>query len=156
MKPLLNTMGKSLLWEYKDKHYNWVIRMVWFTLQSMAGRIRFIEFPANYCLQYRDLKLVDMSDLSAVTSKLRIEIKAADAVLVDLLDPERSNSDDDDMHIAGVLCLLEQVEVELSRSESVISDILVDPQDFMDELEACIYLLKFHLELFTVSNEAIK
>ena len=60
------------------------------------------------------------------------------------------------MHIAGVLCLLEQVEVELSRSESVMSDILVDPQDFMDELAACIYLLKFHLELFTVSDEDIK
>lgn len=155
MKLRLNTMGKALLREYKDKHYDWVIRLVWYTLQSMAGRIRFIEFPVNYCLQYRDAKLVDMADFSAVTSKLRIEIKAADAVLVDLLDPERSKSDDD-MHIAGVLCLLEQVEVELSRSESVISDILVDPQDFMDELAACIYLLKFHLELFTVSNEVIK
>lgn len=155
MKLRLNTMGKALLREYKDKHYDWVIRMVFHTLESMAGGIRFIEFPENYCLQYRDSKLVDTVDLSAVTSKLRIEIKAADAVLVDLLDPERCKSDDD-MHIAGVLCLLEQVEVELSRSESVISDILVDPQDFMDALAACIYLLKFHLELFTVSDEDIK
>lgn len=155
MKLRLNTMGKALIREYKDKHYDWVIRMVFHTLQSMAGRIMFIEFPENYCLQYRDSKLVDMADLSAVASKLCIEIEAADAVLVDLLDPERSKSDDD-THIAGVLRLLEQVEVELSRSERAISDILVDPQDFMDELEACIYLLKFHLELFTVSNEAIK
>ena len=155
MKPLLNTMGKSLLREYKDKHYDWVIRMVWFTLQSMAGRIRFVEFPENYCLQYGDSKVVDMADLSAVTSKLRIEIGAADAVLVDLLSPERFNGYDD-MHIAGVLCLLEQVEVELSRSESVISEILEDPHDFMDELATCIYLLKFHLELFTVSNEDIQ
>ena len=154
MKLRLNTMGKALLREYKDKHYDWVIRLVWYTLQSMAGRIRFIEFPANYCLQYRDSKLVDMADLSAVTSKLRIEMEAAYAVLVDLLSPGRFKCYDD-MHIAGVLCLLEQVEVELSRSESVISDILVDPQDFMDELATCIYLLKFHLELFTVSDEAI-
>ena len=155
MKLRLNTMGKALLREYKDKHYDWVIRMVFHTLQSMAGRIMFIEFPENYCLQYRDSKLVDMADLSAVTSKLRIEIEAAYAVLVDLLSPGRFKGPDD-MHIAGVLCLLEQVEVELSRSESVISDILVDPQDFMDELAVCIYLLKFHIELFTVSDEDIQ
>ena len=123
-------------------------------LQSMVRRIMFIEFPKNYSLQYRDSNLVDQADLSAVASKLRIEIEAADAVLVDLLDPEKSKSDDD-MYIAGVVCLLEQVEVELSRSESVISDILVDPQDFMDGLSSCIKLLKSHLELFTVSDEVI-
>ena len=154
MKLRLNTMGKILLREYKDKHFNWVIRMAEHILQSMVRRIMFIEFPKNYSLQYRDSNLVDQADLSAVASKLRIEIEAADAVLVDLLDPERSKSDAD-MYIAGVVCLLEQVEVELSRSESVISDILVDPQDFMDGLSSCIKLLKSHLELFTVSDEVI-
>lgn len=154
MKLRLNTMGKILLREYKDKHFNWVIRMAEHILQSMVRRIMFIEFPKNYSLQYRDSNLVDQADLSAVASKLRIEIEAADAVLVDLLDPEKSKSDDD-MYIAGVVCLLEQVEVELSRSESVISDILVDPQDFMDGLSSCIKLLKSHLELFTVSDEVI-
>ena len=154
MKLRLNTMGKILLREYKDKHFNWVIRMAEHILQSMVRRIMFIEFPKNYSLQYRDSNLVDQADLSAVASKLRIEIEAADAVLVDLSDPEKSKSDAD-MYIAGVVCLLEQVEVELSRSESVISDILVDPQDFMDGLSSCIKLLKSHLELFTVSDEVI-
>lgn len=154
MKLRLNTMGKILLREYKDKHFNWVIRMAEHILQSMVRRIMFIEFPKNYSLQYRDSNLVDQADLSAVASKLRIEIEAADAVLVDLLDPEKSKSNAD-MYIAGVVCLLEQVEVELSRSESVISDILVDPQDFMDGLSSCIKLLKSHLELFTVSDEVI-
>lgn len=155
MKLRLNTMGKALIREYKDKHYDWVIRMVFHTLQSMAGRIMFIEFPENYCLQYRDSKLVDMADLSAVASKLCIEIEAADAVLVDLLDPERSKSDDD-THIAGVVCLLEQLEAELTRSESLQRDILVDPEDFMDGLSICIKLLKFHLELFTVSDRDLE
>ena len=151
MKLRLNPIGKSLIKEYKDKHFDWVIRTAGNTLNFMGGQIMFLEFPENYCLQYRDSNVVDRADLSAVTTKLRIEIEAAEAVLVDLLNPERLQRDDD-MHIAGVVCLLEEVEVDLARSESVISDILVNPQDFMEGLSACIKLLKFHLELFTVSN----
>lgn len=155
MKLQLTTMCKALLREYKDKHFDWVIRMAGCTLKSMSGRISFVEFPPNYSLQYKDSNLVGRADLSSTTSKLRIEIEAADAVLVDLLNKERFKIDDD-MNIAGVVCLLEQVELDLARSESVISDIVEDPQDFMDELSTCIKLLKFHLELFTVSNEALK
>lgn len=154
MKQVLTMFEKDLLKEYKDKHFDWVIRMASCTLKSMLGRIKFVEFPPNYSLQYRDSNLVDRAELSSVTSRLRIEIEAADEVLVDLLDKERFQVDDD-MNIAGVVCLLERVELDLDRSESVISHIVEDPQDFMDELSTCIKLLKFHLELFTVSNEAL-
>lgn len=60
------------------------------------------------------------------------------------------------MRIAGVVCLLEQVEAELTSSESLQRDILVEPEDFMDGLSACIKLLKLHLELFTVSDRDIE
>ena len=63
---------------------------------------------------------------------------------------------DDDRHIAGVVCLLEQLEAELTRSESLQRDILVDPEDFMDGLSICIKLLKLHLELFTVSDRDLE
>lgn len=155
MKLRLTTMGKALIREYKDKHFDWVIRMSFHVLDSMKGEIKHIQFPPNYCLQYRDSNVVDIADLSATTSKLRIEIEAAKAVLLDILDSERSQIDND-MRIAGVVCLLEQVEAELTSSESVISDILVDPQDFKDGLSTCIKLLNLHLELFTISDKELE
>lgn len=155
MKILLTTMVKATIREYKNKQFDWVIRMSFHVLDSMKGEIKHIQFPPNYCLQYRDSNVVDIADLSATTSKLRIEIEAAKAVLLDILDSERSQIDND-MHIAGVVCLLEQVEAELTSSESLQRDILVKPEDFMDGLSACIKLLKLHLELFTVSDRDIE
>lgn len=155
MKILLTTMVKATIREYKNKQFDWVIRMSFHVLDSMKGKIKHIQFPPNYCLQYRDSNVVDIADLSATTSKLRIEIEAAKAVLLDILDSERSQIDND-MRIAGVVCLLEQVEAELTSSESLQRDILVEPEDFMDGLSACIKLLKLHLELFTVSDRDIE
>lgn len=155
MKLQLTTMGKALLREYKNKHFEWVIHMSFHALEYMKGRIKYNQFPPNYCLQYRDSGFSDQADLSATTSKLRIEIEAAEAALLAVLESERPQIDDD-MRIAGVVCLLEQVEVDLARSESVISDLLVDPEEFMDGLSACIKLLKLHLNLFTVGDKALE
>lgn len=155
MKILLTTMVKATIREYKNEHFDWVIRMSFHVLDSMKGQIRHIQFPQNYCLQYRDSDVKDSADLSAETSKLRIEIEAMGAALLGILESKRSQMEDD-MHIAGVVRLLEQVEVDLARSESVIRDILVDPEDFMDGLSVCIKLLKLHLELFTVIERDIE
>ncbi|WP_127147606.1 hypothetical protein [Veillonella sp. VA139] len=155
MKILLTTMVRATIREYKNEHFDWVIRMSFHVLESMKGQIRHIQFPPNYCLQYRDSDVADSADLSAETSKLRIEIEAMGAALLGILESKRSQMDDN-IHIAGVVRLLEQVEVDLARSESVISDILVDPEDFMYGLSTCIKLLKLHLELFTVSDKDLE
>lgn len=155
MKILLTTMVKATIREYKNKQFDWVIRMSFLVLDSMKGEIKHIQFPPNYCLQYRDSNVVDVADLSATTSKLRIEIEAAKAALLGILESKRTQMDDN-IHIAGVVCLLEQVEAELTSSESLQRDILVEPEDFMDGLSACIKLLKLHLELFTVSDKDLE
>lgn len=157
MKILLTTMVRATIREYKNEHFDWVIRMSFHVLESMKGQIMHIQFPPNYCLQYRDSDVADSADLSAETSKLRIEIEAMGAALLGILESKRSQMDDN-IHIAGVVRLLEQVEVEvdLARSERVISDILVDPEDFMYGLSTCIKLLKLHLELFTVSDKDLE
>lgn len=155
MKIRLTTMVKATIKEYTNNHFDWVIRMSFHVLESMKGQIKDIQFPPNYCLQYRDSNVADSADLSAETSKLRIEIEAMGAALLGILESERSQMDDD-RHIAGVVCLLEQLEAELTRSESLQRDILVDPEDFMDGVSICIKLLKFHLELFTVSDRDLE
>lgn len=155
MKLRLTTMGKVMIREYKAKHYDWVMRMSCHTLEAMDTKIKYNKFPPNYCLQYRDSGFVDQADLSATTSKLRIEIEAAAAVLLAILGSEQPKMDDD-TRIAGVVRLLEQVEVELTSSESLQRDILVDPEDFMDGLSICIRLLKLHLELFTVGGKELE
>ena len=72
MKILLTTMVKATIREYKNKQFDLVIRMSFHVLDSMKGGIKHIQFPPNYCLQYRDSNVVDIADLSATTSKLRI------------------------------------------------------------------------------------
>lgn len=155
MKLKLTAIGKALLREYKDKHFDWIIRMGVNALKSMDAQIKYIQFPPNYCLEYRDSDMIEYANLSAAASKLRIELKSVRTVLGGILDQAQSHMDDD-MRIAGALRLLEQVEIYFASSEKVRHDILVDPQAFMAGLSTCIKLLKFHLELFTVSDRELE